>query len=120
MARTLIAYFRRADAPARKALQQAIDQFRLKLMLDDSYAPFQSEGYLPCTVDGEDAGFDLRFGEIGDDVSPALKSGLESRDAALRLRWSGDPREQFAALLVCAAFAGQFDAIVHDPDLIER
>jgi hypothetical protein len=33
------------------------------------------------------------------------------------LKWSGDPREEMAALVFCAALAKSFDAIVQDGDL---
>jgi len=37
-------------------------------------------------------------------------------DTAILFRWAGDPREQLAALAVCAALVEQFGAIVHEPD----
>ena len=116
MARTQTVFLNRADVPARKALQEAIDGLGFKLTLDDGYAPFKTAGYLPCTLDGEDAGFDIRFQDVAADISPALKSGIGSRDVAIALRWSGDPREQLAALGVSAALAKKFGAVVHEPD----
>ncbi|MGO9720965.1 MAG: hypothetical protein ACLPOA_10360, partial [Methylocella sp.] len=98
MARAQIAYLNRKDVPARKALQEAVDQLGFKVTLDDSYAPFKTAGYLPCTLDGEDAGFDMRFQDVAADISPALKSSIGSRDTAIGFRWAGDPREQLAAL----------------------
>jgi hypothetical protein len=108
MARTQTAYLNRQDVPARKSLQEAVDQLGFKLTLDDSYKPFESEGYLPCTMDGEDAGFDLRFEEVAE-------SGSDGRDVAIKFRWSGDPREQLAALAVCAALVKRFGAVVREP-----
>lgn len=116
MARTQTVFLNRADVPARKALQDAIDGLGFKLTLDDGYAPFKTAGYLPCTLDGEDAGFDIRFQDVAADISPALKSGIGSRDVAIALRWSGDPREQLAALGVSAALAQKFGAVAHEPD----
>ncbi len=116
MARAQIAYLNRKDVPARKTLQEAVDQLGFKVTLDDSYAPFKTAGYLPCTLDGEDAGFDIRFQDVAADISPALKSSIGSRDTAIGFRWAGDPREQLAALAVCAALVKQFSAIVHEPD----
>ncbi|MGJ4952001.1 hypothetical protein [Bradyrhizobium sp. HKCCYLS20291] len=64
MARVLTAYLKRTEVPTRTALQQAIAGLPFPLTLDDGYVPLETSGYLPCTLDGEDAGFDLRFTEI--------------------------------------------------------
>jgi hypothetical protein len=115
MARAQTAYLNRKDVPARDLLQAAIRQLGFKLALDDSYEPFETKGYLPCTLDGEDAGFDLRFQHVEEGVSSNLASAIGGRDTAMRFRWAGDPREQLAALAVCAALADKFGAIVHEP-----
>jgi hypothetical protein len=116
MARSQTAYLNRKDVPARPALQQAIDQLGFKVTLDESYAPFKTAGYLPCTLDGEDAGFDMRFEDVAANLPPALASGVDGRDTAIGFRWAGDPREELAALTVCAALVKQFGAVVHEPD----
>lgn len=117
MARALVAFIARADVPARAALQTAIDALKLKLVLDDGYVPLESSGYLPCTLDGEDAGFTLRFRPADTPApSPAVAAVLDGRDVAMEVRWSGDVREQISALGVCAALAAGFGALVIDPD----
>jgi hypothetical protein len=85
MARAQSAYLNREDVPARKSLQQAVDQLGFKVGLDDSYAPFASEGCSPCTLDDEDAGFDLRFENVAENISPELQTRVGSRDTAMRL-----------------------------------
>src|SRR3974377_1160838 len=116
MARSRTAYINRKDVPARADLQKAMDQFGFKVTLDHSYAPFKTSGYLPCTLDGEDAGFNMRFDEVASNPPPALASGIEGRDTAIGFSWAGDPREELAALTVCAALVKQFGAIVHGAD----
>ncbi|ABS68343.1 hypothetical protein [Xanthobacter versatilis] len=118
MARAQTAYLSRSEVPARPALQKALDALKLKLVLDDGYVPFESSGYLPCTLDGEDAGFTLRFSDVdaGAARSATLAEALGGRDVALDFKWSGDVREQVSAMGVCAALAGSFGALVHDPD----
>lgn len=117
MARALTAYLARAHVPARADLQAAIDALKLKLVLDDGYVPLESAGYLPCTLDGEDAGFTLRFRSAdAPPPSPAIAAVLDGRDVAMEVRWSGDVREQISALGVCAALAAAFGALVADPD----
>lgn len=118
MARAQTAYLSRADVPARDALQKAVDGLKLKLVLDDGYVPFESSGYLPCTLDGEDAGFTLRFHDVEADLSkaPVLAAALGGRDVAVDFKWSGDVREEVSAMGVCAALAGSFGALVHDAE----
>ncbi len=116
MARALTAYLARTAAPDRAQLQEALDALKLKIVLDDGYAPFKSKGYLPCSFDGEDAGFDIRFEDAPAAPAPNLATALGGRDAAISLRWSGDPREEACALAVCAALARAFDAVIHDAD----
>ena len=116
MARSQTAYINRKDVPARADLQKAMDQFGFKVTLDHSYAPFITSGYLPCTLDGEDAGFNMRFEDVAANLPPALISCIEGRDTAIGFSWAGDPREELAALTVCAALVKQFGAIVHEPD----
>ena len=116
MARSQTAYINRKDVPARGDLQKAMDQLGFKVTLDHSYTPFKTSGYLPCMLDGEDAGFNMRFEEVASNLPPALASSIEGRDTAIGFSWAGDPREELAALTVCAALVKQFGAIVHEPD----
>lgn len=105
----------RASVPDRNALQAAVKALGFKLVVEDSYKPFAAKGYVSCTLDGEDAGFDLRFGEV-ESPPPALAAALGARDVAMTFRWAGDPREHYAAVAVCAALADAFGAVVHDPE----
>ncbi len=99
----------KADAmPDRDLLQSAIKALKFKLTLDEAYAPFETAGYLPCTLEGEDAGVDMRFER---DVP-----GAEGRDALMRLKWGGDPREHLSALIIAAAMTQAASAEVIDPD----
>ena len=76
MARALTAYLARAAAPDRAQLQEALDALKLKIVLDDDYAPFKSKGYLPCSFNGEDAGFDIRFEDAPAEPAPNLQTAL--------------------------------------------
>jgi hypothetical protein len=116
MARILTAYLERERVPELTALQAAIKGLKLPVALDPDYVPFETAGYLPCTLDGEDAGFDLRFKERPADLSdkPVLQSSLGARTTAMTFKWGGDPREDAAASFVCAALANDFDAVVQD------
>jgi hypothetical protein len=106
MARALNAFLNRDKVPARNPLQQAIEALGFALKLDADYAPFETAGYLPCDLDGEDAGFDLRFKEMAPDA--------EGRDTGMACKWGGDPREEAAAAIFCAALVKDFGAVVRE------
>lgn len=107
MARHYTVYLNRDSFPKRAALQAAIKALGFKLTLEEDYVPFVSSGYLPCTLDGEDAGFTLRF---------HTAEGMNGSNDAATLQWSGDPREQASAIMVAAALTQDFGAVVHDAD----
>jgi hypothetical protein len=113
MARALTAYLKKDDVPSRKALQGALDPLGFKVVVDDDYAPLTSKGYVPCALDGEDAGFDLRFQDV--EAETRSKFDLGEDAVAMAFRWGGDPREELAALAVVVALAQQFGANVEEP-----
>jgi hypothetical protein len=113
MARALTAYLKKDAVPTRKALQGALDPLGFNVVLDDDYAPLKTRGYVPCALDGEDAGFDLRFDQP--DAETRARLGLPDDATAMAIRWGGDPREELAALATLAALAGAFGAVVVDP-----
>ncbi|MBZ0091287.1 MAG: hypothetical protein K8F27_03580 [Sulfuricellaceae bacterium] len=81
MAHSQTAFMQRNQVPARQALQEAIESLRFKLTIDESYVPFEFAGYIPCTLDGEDAGFEIKFGE-----APDRQAQIGGRDTAITLR----------------------------------
>lgn len=111
MAQTYTAFLIRDLIPKRAALQAAIKTLGFKLTLEDDYVPFASSGYLPCTLDGEDAGLNIRF--IDSDL-------VVGKDAAIVLQSGGDPREEATILMIAAALASGFDAVVHDKNNAEK
>jgi len=116
MPRQRIVYLKQSSAPDRRALQEAVDRLGFDLQLDHGFSLLNAKGYQPCTLDGEDAGFDLRSASTPAAPPAGVAGLLGDRDAALTLRWAGDPREELAALAVCVALAENFGALVHDPD----
>lgn len=116
MSRSQSAFLDRKDVPGRRDLQQAVDALGFKVTLDDTYVPMKSSGYLPCTFDGEDSGFTIKFLEVdGTAERPdVLKAELGGRDVEIAFHWSGDPREVVCAMAVGAALSRSFGAIVFD------
>lgn len=118
MARTFHAYLEPARVPARADLQSAIKRLGFDLTLDHAYAPFETSGYLPCTLEGEDAGVDVRFEREAalPDAAAALADQRGPRTALIKLKWGGDVREQLSALIVAGALADGFGAWLIEPD----
>lgn len=116
MARAMTVFVAAEKIPTRKALQAALDAQGFKIVLDDDYRPGKTRGYLPCALDGEDAGFDLRFD--APDAEAAQKHGLGADSSALSIRWGGDPRELLAALGFAAALAQDFGGLAIEGDEI--
>lgn len=116
MSRSHSAFLDRKLVPGRRDLQQAVDALGFKVTLDDTYVPLKSTGYLPCTFDGEDSGFTIKFLEVDPAAErpEALEAELGARDIEIAFNWSGDPREVVCAMAVGAALAKSFGAIVYD------
>jgi len=98
MSRVLTATLPGDNVPALGQLQGAIDALRFKCKLDTDYSP-AAPGYLACDLYGEDAGFNFN-----------IKPGAAG--AAMLFNWSGDPREEAAASIVCVALSEYFGAII--------
>jgi hypothetical protein len=91
MPRALTIYLKSTDVPMRKALQKAVDELNFGLTLDEAYMPFEMAGYLPCILNGEDAGFDMWFKNRPSEftVSPALEPQVGDRGVAILSRRRG-------------------------------
>ena len=118
MARSLFACIDPARVPDRAALQGAIKGLGFAMVVDDAWQPFETRGYVPCTLEGEDAGVDVRFEREAPlpDAAAAHEAARGARSALVQLRWGGDKREELSATIIAAALADQFDALVLDPE----
>jgi hypothetical protein len=116
MSRSQSAFLAKNDVPGRRDLQKAVDALGFKVTLDDTYVPLKSSGYLPCTFDGEDSGFTIKFVEVDPAAKrpEALDAARGTRDVEIAFNWSGDPREVHCAMAVGAALSKSFGAIVYD------
>jgi hypothetical protein len=115
MAKVRTAYLKREHVPSRTALQDAIKHLRFKLILDESYTPFESTGYIPCTLDGEDAGVEIKFGATDFSVlAPTIKAAIGDRDTTITIRSGADPREIVSAAIIAATLANSFGALIQN------
>jgi hypothetical protein len=116
------AYVARATVPDHAALQAAVDALGFDCKIDTFYVPFQCSGFLPCVLAGSESGFEIYFEAAADVLSdfPNLAGPVASRDVAITFRWGGDMSECACVLIVSAALAKSFGAIVHyqDDDIV--
>ncbi len=80
------AFLDRKEAPNRKDPQQALERLKFKLALDDASAPLKTSGYPPCALEGEDAGFDIRFQKVEAYFLPIFRPSGANRRAGHRDR----------------------------------
>lgn len=106
----------RADIPSHSALESTLKELQFKLSVDAAYEPLKSSGYLPCTLNGEDGGVQIRFEQLSDYAKefPDVAGDAGSRDIAIRLRAGGDPREEVCVLMIASALARSAGALIHD------
>lgn len=118
MARSLFAFVDPARMPDHAGLQAALTALGIRLVLDDAWVPFETRDYLPCTLQGEDAGAYVRFERDAPlpESAAALAAAQGARSALIQLRWGGDKREELTATLLAAALAEGFDALVLEPE----
>lgn len=104
MARTRTATLPAAQLPDTATLNKALKSEKFSLVVDPEWGNADHSGYLPCTLAGEDAGFNL------------TRSTSSEGKLVLSIKWGGDKREQAAAIGVLATLATQFSAEVVDPE----
>jgi hypothetical protein len=112
------AYIIRAKVPDRASLQAAVNALGFDCKIDTFYVPFQCSGYLPCLLAGRDSGFEIYFESAAEVLSdfPHLAEEVGNRDVAMTFRWGSDMSECACVLIVSAALAMSFGAIVHYQD----
>lgn len=116
MARTLNAWLASDRLPDRTTLQAALKRLGFGFKLDGDFSATAMQGYLPCTLEGEDAGLYVQS-ESGAALPPELAAApSDPQRLLLKLRWGGDVREHLSALLVAVALARDFGALLLDPD----
>ncbi len=92
------------EFPDRATVQAAIRSLGYKLTLEEDYVLFAAPKYLPCTLQGEDAGFTFSTSENSE----------TGKGITINLQWGGDPREKAAAHIVATALAQATGSVVHD------
>jgi hypothetical protein len=116
------AFLEKSRVPDRAKLEEAVRALGFDLAIDEFYRPFDCSGFLPCVLKGAKSGFEIYFESPDETLQsfPRLKEEVGSRDCAITFRWGGDMAECACVLIVSAALAKNFGAVVHyqDDDLL--
>ncbi len=120
------AFISKGRVPTPADWQAAIDQTGFDFQLSASFEAMEHSGYLPCTLLGQPAGFELQYEsarEIIDDAEQlALLAG--DRDYCITMSWGGSMRDCVAVMIASLALAKHFDARISyggdEPDSLEE
>ena len=115
MSVTQSAFLEKSRVPDRPKLEGAIHALGFDLAIDEFYRPFECSGFLPCVLEGKTSGFESYFGppDEAHEAFPHLVEEVGARDCQITFRLGGDMAECACMLIVCAALAQSFDAVVH-------
>ena len=119
MSLTQTALIEKSRVPDRQGLEDAVRALGFDLAIDEFYKPFDCSGFLPCVLKGRKSGFEIYFDSPEEALQsyPSLRELAAGRDCAITFRWGGDIGECACVLIVSAALAASFGAVVHyDPD----
>jgi hypothetical protein len=115
MSVTQLAFLEKGLVPDRAKLEAVIRALGFKLGVDEFYRPFECSGYLPCVLNGQKSGFEIYFGSTDEALRtfPHLKDEIGVRDCEITFRWGGDMAECACVLIVSAALARDFGAVIY-------
>ncbi len=104
MSRTKTAKLAIGAEPTVGQVNAALKRANLPLTVGHEWQDPDHEGYVACTPDGEEAGFERK------------RSSTSDGRLLLTLRWGGDQREHAAQLGVLFVLASECDAVILDPE----
>jgi hypothetical protein len=111
MANEQYAFLEKDKVPNRQAWQAAIDECGFDFQLDPGLKPFEDSGFLPCTLRGRDAGFEIYY-----TGSPELLREFgdlaQGKDYCISFRWGSSMAECASVMIASYTLARSFGAIV--------
>ncbi len=131
MSNSQFAFLNKSDVPDLDALQNSIDKLGFDLQLCKDFTPFEDEGFLPCTLEGDnDTGFEI-FYETVDEVcdddgeeDEELRLIAKDKDYCIVMCWGGSMKDCACVMIVSCALSKDFGAIVsyegYEPDSLEQ
>jgi len=122
MANEQYAFIEKAKVPSREAWQAAIDECGFDFQLDPELKPFEDSGFMPCKLNGADAGVEIYYDGSAEFLSQ-FSDIAQERDYCIAFRWGGSMIECASAMVACYALAKNFGAVVSyeggEPEALE-
>ena len=118
MSQVLTAFIEKSRVPEREQLETAVRALGFDLTVDKFYKPFDCSGFLPCVLRGDQSGFEIDFDSAAELLVryPHLKQEVGTRESAVSFRWGSDMSECACSLIVAAALAMDFGAVIYYRD----
>jgi hypothetical protein len=114
MSYDLMVYLKRSDMPAPSVWKNAISDAGFPVVLDDDFDVFSFAGFLPCSVDGEPAGFEYYVAPTSSDTFNELALAPEL-DLSVQFSIGSQPLELTAALAASSVLASISRGVLVDP-----
>ncbi len=111
MSNEQFAFLKRTKVPSRAAWQVAINACGFDFQLDEELTPFEDSGFLPCKLNGADAGFEIYY-DGSAELLEEFADIADGRDYCIAFRWGGNMAECASVLIASYALARYFGAVV--------
>ena len=111
MANEQYAFLNKSEVPSREAWQAVIEACGFDFQLDPELKPFHDSGFLPCTLMGSDAGFEIYY-DVVEELPGDFRDLAQGRDHCISFRWGGSMIECASVMIASYALAKSFGAIV--------
>lgn len=111
MANEQFALIEKSKVPSRSDWQASIDKLNLQFELDPELKPFEDSGFLPCKLQGHEAGFEIYYTD-DPDLLKDLSHIADHKDYCISFRWGGSMVECASVMIASYALAETFGAVV--------
>jgi hypothetical protein len=117
MSLTSTVYLHHSKLPDPKAWAAAIRSAGFALEMDSDFDVKTFSGFLPCTHEGEKAGFEYYYGEIDPaDLSDETRANLGGRDVYVSFVSHSEIRELISAVIAASVLCDLADGVFHDDE----
>ena len=111
-------FLNRSDMPMPTSWQQSIDDCGFTLRIDTDFDPLQFTGFLPCSLDDHQTGFEYYLWPKEEVAAPGtyLVPAVKDYDSVVTFVWDGNLREMIAVTMAAGALAASCFSVLHSPE----
>lgn len=111
MANEQFAFLLKENVPTREEWQAAINDCGFSFQLDPELKVFEHCGFLPCILEGEEAGVEVYY-DGSPDLLEEFSDIAPGQDYCISFRWGGSMMACASAMILSYTLAARFGAIV--------